>query len=112
MSGEVELVVSELVTNGVLHAADSEVLQLSLENQTDGVRIVLSDASSIAPVVRDLSGPAGSVDGRPYATSGRGMALVQALATRWGVDPDDRGKQVWVELGDAAATFPATLASE
>lgn len=108
VSGDVELVVSELVTNAVLHAADSEVLQLSLVNLTDGVRIVVADGSSITPVVRDLSGPPGSVDGRSYATSGRGMALVHALATRWGVDPREHGKQVWVELPDSAAS-PETL---
>jgi hypothetical protein len=34
----------------------------------------------------------------PTAESGRGLSLVDALATRWGIDPASPGKSVWFEL--------------
>ena len=110
LADDVALVVSELVTNAVVHAPDSEVLTLEVLNRTDGVRIVLADGSSIAPVVRDLSGPLGSVDGRQDATSGRGMAIVHALASGWGVDAHGDGKRVWVEIADAASPLGSSSA--
>jgi hypothetical protein len=32
------------------------------------------------------------------ATAGRGLAILDRLATRWGVDTLDTGKAVWFEL--------------
>ena len=32
------------------------------------------------------------------ATAGRGLAILESLATRWGVDTLDGGKAVWFEL--------------
>jgi hypothetical protein len=39
----------------------------------------------------------------PAATSGRGLSLVDALASEWGVHPSPPGKTVWFELRLAAA---------
>jgi GAF domain-containing protein len=36
--------------------------------------------------------------------TGRGLALVGALARRWGVEPDDDGKVVWAEIAVAGST--------
>jgi hypothetical protein len=54
------------------------------------LRITLADGSAVRPVVRELTGD---------APTGRGMAIVAAVASRWGVEDHHGGKPVWVELG-------------
>jgi hypothetical protein len=81
------LVVSELVTNAVVHARSDVVVTLSLTG--DSVRLSVGDGSRQPPAPR----PLGSFD-----ESGRGLSLVAAAASRWGTDVGGRGKVVWVEL--------------
>jgi anti-sigma regulatory factor (Ser/Thr protein kinase) len=90
MVPDAELLVSELVTNAVLHAHSAAVVSLAREN--DHVRVSVSDKSSVLPRLRDYG---------PAAVTGRGMLLVDRVATRWGVDMDGSGKSVWFELGAA-----------
>jgi anti-sigma regulatory factor (Ser/Thr protein kinase) len=84
----VSLLVSELVTNAVVHAhSDVEVV---VRMTGANVRIDVLDHSNEHPVVRSPS---------VYDTSGRGLALVESLASRWGVDPrPGGGKSVWFEV--------------
>jgi hypothetical protein len=83
------LLVSELVTNAVLHArTDIEVVVRLLRT---GVRVEVHDASPATPVVRHYD---------DEAMTGRGLALVDELARRWGVDRVEGGKSVWFELDD------------
>lgn len=89
LSADAELVVSELVTNAYRHAAGSGGFELEVVGRTDGVWIALADGSAIRPVVEELS---------PDGTTGRGMALVAALAADWGADDWHGGKRVWVDL--------------
>ncbi|MFC5910775.1 ATP-binding protein [Streptacidiphilus monticola] len=82
------LVVSELVTNAVVHTGREAVL--SLAPAVGGrVRVEVADASASAPAPRDAEDD---------ATSGRGLELVACLADRWGWYPDGQGKKVWCEL--------------
>ena len=81
------LLASELVTNAVLHARTG--MTLVVRRMRNGVRIEVHDGSPLAPVVRNYE------DG---AMTGRGLSLVQELATRWGVDREATGKTVWFEL--------------
>lgn len=81
------LLVSEVVTNAVLHARSD--LELHLISGGHFVRVEVSDASPAKPVVRDHSAD---------ALSGRGLALVQRLATAWGVQDRPGGKVVWFEI--------------
>jgi anti-sigma regulatory factor (Ser/Thr protein kinase) len=81
------LCVSELVTNAV--QAGCSALRLELELDDAGVRLAVVDDAPGLPKPRR----AGPGDRR-----GRGLPLVDALAGRWGVAPDGRGKAVWVEL--------------
>ncbi|MFF8095934.1 ATP-binding protein [Streptomyces sp. NPDC016675] len=101
------LLVSELVTNAVVHTGRSAVLRLVLpgpvieETQEATVRLEVDDASERAPVPR-------CVDGE--ATGGRGLALVDGLADRWGWSREGAGKRIWCELdrcGGREETAPA-----
>lgn len=84
---DVELVVSELVTNAVLHAGLP--VHLGVTVGADAVRIEVRDTSRALPVR-----PLRSDD----AMTGRGLALVGALTRQWGVDAVDDGKIVWAEV--------------
>ena len=85
------LVVSEVVTNAVVHGAPAGSLGMFVSD--DWVRIEVSDATSQTPV------PGTAHHG---SQRGRGMALLGALSDRWGVvsDPED-GKIVWFEMDRA-----------
>lgn len=87
-----QLAVSELVTNAVLHAStDVEVAVLSTGT---GVRIEVSDAHPGLPAARNYGG---------FATTGRGLGLVNAVATDFGVEPRTPvGKTIWFTLTTGA----------
>ena len=85
-------VVSELATNATLHARTGFTVVLAAE---DGcVRIEASDTSPVPLRPRSHSST---------ATTGRGLGIVAALSSDWGVRPDDPGKTVWVLLAVEAA---------
>lgn len=85
------LLVSELVTNAVVHArAGTAPIALILENQEDRLRIEVHDGDPRWP----RPGRPGGLD-----ESGFGLLLVDALASEWGVGETATGKAVWVELG-------------
>jgi anti-sigma regulatory factor (Ser/Thr protein kinase) len=84
------LLISELVTNAVLHArTGGSGLVLELEVHGAWLRIEVHD--------RDLRGPQPRT---PAALdeSGFGFVLVDSLADKWGVRETAAGKAVWVEL--------------
>jgi anti-sigma regulatory factor (Ser/Thr protein kinase) len=83
------LVVSELVTNAYRHAPGSDRFQLEVIGRSDGVWMALADPSRTRPVVAELSRD---------RVSGRGMALVAAVAADWGTEERSSGKRVWVDL--------------
>lgn len=83
------LLVSELVTNVVLHARTSFELTFRCLNRR--LRFEVRDHSDRLPV------PAGHDD--PMALSGRGMGMVSILSDAYGAeDLPDGGKVVWFEL--------------
>ena len=83
----IALLVTELVTNAILHARTP--LQLTLESRPAHVRICVADESTEQPAVQNYD--AGAV-------TGRGLALVEQLATSWGVETTTMGKVVWCEV--------------
>ncbi|MFE9022130.1 ATP-binding protein [Streptomyces sp. NPDC007808] len=90
------LLVSELVTNAVVHTGCPAVLRLSLSGATQEsatVRLEVADRSDRAPVPRCVDSD---------ATGGRGLALVDGLADRWGWCTEGAGKRIWCELDRAA----------
>lgn len=83
------LLTTELVSNAIRHTRDELVVTVRVAGGR--LRVGVSDSSHRRPQLVQV----GSRD-----TSGRGLHLVEALADRWGVDPDERGlgKTVWFEL--------------
>jgi anti-sigma regulatory factor (Ser/Thr protein kinase) len=86
---DVQLVLSELTTNAVVHARSP--FSVTLRSDGSRLRISVSDRSPQRPTMRATA---------PTALSGRGLHLVAALAIDWGVDASADGKTVW-------ATFAA-----
>jgi anti-sigma regulatory factor (Ser/Thr protein kinase) len=88
------LVVSELVTNAVVHAGltDADCVTLQVTCRADRARVVVHDggAGFAAP-------PKPKRQGR-FAPGGRGLFIVDALSDAWGVERDDEGCTVWCEL--------------
>lgn len=87
-----ELLVSELVTNSVVHARTG--IDLLVSAWPDGVRVAVRDRSPHLPSRRHYT---------RAATTGRGLELVSLLSHRHGTDVDDAGKTVWFEIGDSPA---------
>lgn len=81
---DVVLAACELVTNAVLHARS--VIQVSLELRDDAVRVTVEDQNRTLPLLRDYGAA---------ATTGRGLALVSALAADVGARHTANGKAVW-----------------
>jgi hypothetical protein len=73
----------------VLHARTD--IELLVRLRPRGVRIEVHDGSPAAPVVRRYDDD---------AMTGRGLALVDELARRWGVERTPGGKAVWFELDE------------
>lgn len=92
------LLVTELVTNSVLHARTDVVVTVHFD---DRLRIEVADADARAPQSRPH---------RLEAATGRGLQLVDMLATRWGCDLRENGKSVWCELAPAGADGDAGAA--
>jgi DNA-binding NarL/FixJ family response regulator len=83
----VELLVSELVTNVVVHTAAAPRVTVRLGR--DRVHVEVLDTDPRLPTPREA-------DAR--ATSGRGMALVEALSLDWGSTQIVEGKVVWFDV--------------
>ncbi|MFE9766150.1 ATP-binding protein [Streptomyces sp. NPDC005808] len=94
------LLVSELVTNAVVHTGCPAVLRLSLPEGVEitTVRLEVADASTRPPVPRHADGE---------ETNGRGLELVDGLADRWGWCPEGAGKRIWVEVDRCSSTAAA-----
>ena len=86
----VQLVVSELVANAVIHT--HTVLELSFSADDRSLEVSVSDQDPRLPP-RRLDGVALS-DGL-LLERGRGLAIVDALADEWGVAETADGKRVW-----------------
>jgi hypothetical protein len=81
------LLVSELVTNAVLHTRTGPEITLRLNE--DRLWVGVHDGSPVTPAPKRYG---------PNAATGRGLQLVEQVAARWGVERDVSGKVVWFEL--------------
>jgi hypothetical protein len=88
---DAELLLTELVANGVLHARSSMEINLTVERHR--LRAEVRDASPLALLAREADD-----------NGGRGVLILDALASSWGVvGHPGAGKTVWFELAHSAA---------
>jgi anti-sigma regulatory factor (Ser/Thr protein kinase) len=85
---DAELVVSELVTNAVMHAGTNITVRVVPAGR--GARVEVADGSTELPGLRVVT--AGS-------SSGRGLTLVEHFSQHWGADRTAAGKVVWFVVG-------------
>lgn len=87
---ELKLLATELVTNSCRHATAVEgPIRLELTVDDDMVRVAVTDSGA------GFEPPEGNAD--PTGENGRGLFIVGALSTRWGIDAAG-GTRVWAEL--------------
>ena len=90
LTDTVTLLASEMVTNAMVHTEGPATLELRRDGDT--VRLRVSDADTRPPQLREGPEPDLESDG------GRGMVLVEALSSSWGVEPSGSGKTVWADV--------------
>ena len=94
LASDAALLVSELVTNVLLHVRSEASVRVSVRTGT--LLVEVEDESPVLPR------PLVASDSSP---TGRGLALVQGLANAWGAVPNgEGGKVIWFELGADTTT--------
>ncbi|MFB7913990.1 ATP-binding protein [Streptomyces sp. NPDC056061] len=95
------LLISELVTNAVVHTGCPAVLRMlfGCAGGAGTVRVEVADASCRPPQQRHAQGE---------DTGGRGLELVDGLADRWGWQPEGAGKRIWCEIDREATPLVTT----
>ena len=87
------LMVSELVTNAVIHGRTTATVEV--HRPADTLRVTVRDDNPQLPAIGEnpnLDDP--GLD----AESGRGLLIVSKTAIRWGIEAGDGGKAIWFEL--------------
>lgn len=114
---DVTLSATELATNATLHSG-STYFEVELSAQDAAVRVAVVDRGAVpAQAIAnrgDVTAPAGALD--PEATTGRGLFIVSALASAWGIDDLPGGTRVWAEfvagVGDYTPCTPRVTGVE
>jgi hypothetical protein len=96
VAADAVLIVSELLTNAVLHVGGP--IELELDSTDTALRIAVTDSDPTPPTPRP--------EHQPGLPGGHGLYMIEQLSDRWGVVVRDDGKTVWAELD---ATQPAAL---
>jgi anti-sigma regulatory factor (Ser/Thr protein kinase) len=94
---DAQTVTSELVTNAI--RAQCNQLTLALDAHHTYLRIATSDDAPGLPVKQHLT---------PDQSHGRGLHVVDALSSQWGVAAKENGKTVWADVplnGDLGPAF-------
>jgi hypothetical protein len=106
---EVQLCVSELLTNVIRHLGEGTPVTLRVTCESGRTRIAVTDPEPYAWLTVRAAGPDDE--------NGRGLLLLDALAMRWGVEQGPEGKTVWCELpppepAPAPASTPASIPAD
>jgi PAS domain S-box-containing protein len=86
-----ELLVSEIVTNALVHAGTT--IDVAFSFVDGGLRVEVSDGSPHAPSRRGYG---------PNAGTGRGLMLLEEMVDEWGVVTEGPGKTVWFQLASTS----------
>jgi PAS domain S-box-containing protein len=89
-----ELLVSEIVTNALVHAGTA--IEVAFSFADGGLLVEVTDGSPHVPTLRAYG---------PSAGTGRGLMLLEEMVDEWGVVQGDPGKTVWFRIasgGDSA----------
>ena len=100
VAGDAALVVSELLSNAIRHAAPlpGSKVRVAWTLNDDTLRVAVSDAGGgLLPRITQAS---------PAAPGGRGLGIVETLSSRWGVLRDDSETTVWAVLMAAPMREP------
>jgi hypothetical protein len=82
------LVVSELVSNAITECGECRLSAWFLVDEA-ALRVEVIDRSSNLPITQSIDST---------RVGGHGLRIVEALSTRWGTVPSERGKIVWFEI--------------
>jgi anti-sigma regulatory factor (Ser/Thr protein kinase) len=95
-TSDVELLVSELVTNGFEHGRPDELgrIELRVDPAPERLRVEVIDCG--AGFAYDVRRP------EPDADASFGLFLVERMSDRWGVDVAEGRTRVWFEVGTIA----------
>ncbi|MBF6044936.1 ATP-binding protein [Streptomyces sp. NRRL B-1677] len=104
------LLISELVTNAVVHTGCPAVLRMLFPGAGGGmagvcggtVRVEVADISARPPRRRCAGGE---------DTGGRGLELVDGLADRWGWQAEGSGKRIWCEVDRGSSAWAGAFDS-
>ena len=86
---EVQLCVSELLTNVIRHIGEGTPVTLTVTHTDGRTRIAVTDPEPYAWLVVRAAGPEDE--------NGRGLQVVRQLSQRWGARRTATGKVVWCE---------------
>ncbi|MGW5864860.1 ATP-binding protein [Streptomyces sp. NPDC055239] len=89
---DVQLCVSELLSNVIRHLGEGTPVTVRLSGTQGRIRVAVTDPDPRAwPLLRRAGGD---------DETGRGLALLDAVSLRWGVEQGPDSKTVWCELGE------------
>ena len=81
------LIITELVANAIRYARTE--VEIRVQPIEGGIRLEVSDGSTLTLRPRQAA---------DTEETGRGLTLVDALSSRYGVEADEQGKCVWAEM--------------
>jgi anti-sigma regulatory factor (Ser/Thr protein kinase) len=96
-TSEVQLLVSELVTNGFQHGRPDEHGRIGLRVDPAPERLRVEVIDCGAGFAFDVRRP------EPDGDASFGLFLVESMSDRWGVDIAEGRTRVWFEMGTIAA---------
>ncbi len=89
---DAELIASELITNAVEHTRTGQSggsFTTTIQSRPDGTASI---------EIEDQGGPTEFGQPTPGREGGRGLHLVAALTSAWGIKGDATGRTIWAEL--------------